>query len=814
MQNTATTTAPTELELQRFRSLPGTIDEFFRHLWEIHRLRYVGPEQLDLCDELSARLAVSAMTACRPILIGFPDSQTHRAAVLFATVLLRFWWSTKQQNRPTRVLYFGSHIGIRDQLDAVKVANLSVDLGTIFEETHLSRYDTGHLVAEPGTSSLPRVITVYSPADTRAVFASLPPDLIAIDVGVGKEAQWFTDAIGYAKAHGVPLVAWGENPLSGIFREFSSIGEVFTWPPQRRSEVLLDPNILFGTTLRPVTPIMPIGADAELYSDLLRSAIKLLANSRAQGRLAEHALATHWQYVRNLELLQIPVEIYEAEAPQYWGLRPLAHIQRACQQFQETCWQSAPTFASTLQAASALLDQALTNARATEPPLWRLLATICVDGPPDGSVRHLTFTSRARRDLFAYSLLARFNVSDDDLQSMNIELNIPEELWPDVIQQPGSHLIGTTIGVPSPSIAAKILPALLHDSLEFVVHRHQLASLERRLSEYGNRMYAHPITDTGDIEASPTERNHSLIFKRLPPSTIDLGKGQIRPVASMPKWVGVSAETEVAGLFDDLGRDDTVDASEDTSTRPTTTDQEPSRTEFTCETALQVEFDDGSRVLFAPDAQAHVIARKDGRQFAEERFVRALRTGDRIVFIQGQQRQNLYDLLVHRVHSHPAFQIHLVLVNRWQNDFISAFGRSTRIRTVQKLLDELQLCGSSLVSPLTLRNWLGRSTLCPDDEEDLRRLGEIFSLSFITQHYKKIAKAAGRIRGLHRGLANRLNRWLEEGAAIAKESDVIDNELGLKFSDFASSLAILRVRELREINGPFLRSGLGKLERN
>jgi hypothetical protein len=179
------------------------------------------------------------MTACRPILIGFPDSQTHRAAVLFATVLLRFWWSTKQQNRPTRVLYFGSHIGIRDQLDAVKVANLSVDLGTIFEETHLSRYDTGHLVAEPGTSSLPRVITVYSPADTRAVFASLPPDLIAIDVGVGKEAQWFTDAIGYAKAHGVPLVAWGENPLSGIFREFSSIGEVFTWPPQRRSEVLL-----------------------------------------------------------------------------------------------------------------------------------------------------------------------------------------------------------------------------------------------------------------------------------------------------------------------------------------------------------------------------------------------------------------------------------------------------------------------------------------------------------------------------------------------------------------------------------------------
>src|SRR5215472_8738449 len=116
MERTQPTTVRTEGALQRFRNLPGTVDEFFRHLWEEHRLRYVGPEQLDLCDELSARLAVSAMEARRPIMIGFPDAQTHRAAVLFATVLLRHWWDTRQRNRATRVLYFGSHIGIRDQL--------------------------------------------------------------------------------------------------------------------------------------------------------------------------------------------------------------------------------------------------------------------------------------------------------------------------------------------------------------------------------------------------------------------------------------------------------------------------------------------------------------------------------------------------------------------------------------------------------------------------------------------------------------------------------------------------------------------------
>src|SRR5579864_5006146 len=299
MQDTGTTTASTERELQQFRSLPGTIDEFFRHLWEEHRLRYVGPEQLDVCDELSARLAVSAMEARRPILIGFPDSQTHRAAVLFATVLLRFWWDSRQRNRPKKVLYLGSHIGIRDQLGAVKVANLSVDLGTIFEETHLSRHDTGQVASgESPSSGLPQVITVYSPADTAAVFASFPPDLIAVDIGARGEVQWFKDATNYSKTHGVPLVAWGQNPLSGPFREFSTFGEVFTWPPQRRPEVLTDPDILFRTAPRPATPIVPTGAHADRYSDLLRNATKILATTRPQGRLAEHALGTHWQYLR------------------------------------------------------------------------------------------------------------------------------------------------------------------------------------------------------------------------------------------------------------------------------------------------------------------------------------------------------------------------------------------------------------------------------------------------------------------------------------------------------------------------------------
>jgi hypothetical protein len=800
-------------KLQQFRSLAGTTDTFFHQRWEEHRLRYTGSEQLDLCDELSARLAAAAITDHRPILIAFPDCQDHRAAILFATVLLRFWWNTRKQNRRKTVIYLGSHIGIRDQLGAVKVANLPVDLGSIFEEMHLSRHDVVLTPPDEGNSVLPKVVTVYSPANLTAVFESCRPDLIAIDVGAREEARWFDEAVDYAKARSLPFVAWGENPLSSRFQEFSSKGQVFTWPPQRRAEVLADPAVLFNAPVRPVTPILPIGPDADRYSDLLRNAMKFLVAARAEGRLAEHALATHWQYLRILENLSVPIEMYEAEAPRYWGLRSITEVQRACQRFQETCWLAAPSFVSALQAATSLLDELVSVAKATEPPLWRLLPTVCIEGAPDDSFRNVTFTSRARRDMFAYALLARFNVSDDDLLAMGVQLNVPDELWKDLNRRDGPRLICTVIGVPSPAVDAKMLPVLLHDALEFVVYRHQVPSLKRRLFEYGQRLSAPILSRKNSGEPLRNGPAESASFSYLAPATIDLGKGQIKQIVAMPKWIETSADMEAADLFADSGRDDLVDSSEDAAARPSAFDEEGHSTELFLDTALRVEFDDESQVLFPPDATVHVITRKDGRQVAEERFVRALRSGDQIVFIQGQQRQNLYDLLIHRVHSHPAFQIHLTLVKRWQDDFISAFGRSTKIRSVQDLLDELRLRGSSLVSTLTLRNWLGRSTLCPDDPEDLRRLGETLNLRFVEQHYKRISKAAARIRGLHRGLAIRLNHWLEEGASVARESDIIDSELGLKFSDFASSLLILQVRDLQEIPGPFLRSALGVLER-
>ena len=89
-------------------------------------------------------------------------------------------------------------------------------------------------------------------------------------------------------------------------------------------------------------------------------------------------------------------------------------------------------------------------------------------------------------------------------------------------------------------------------------------------------------------------------------------------------------------------------------------------------------------------------------------------------------------------------------------------------------------------------------------------------MGFVEKHYKSISRAARRLRGLHRGLANKLNRWLRDQAAgniQNKYDDIIDAKLGLTFEDIRNSLLVLQVTKIENVPGPFLRSNLGQIKR-
>ena len=138
-------------------------------------------------------------------------------------------------------------------------------------------------------------------------------------------------------------------------------------------------------------------------------------------------------------------------------------------------------------------------------------------------------------------------------------------------------------------------------------------------------------------------------------------------------------------------------------------------------------------------------------------------------------------------------------------------------RDLNGLLRRMQAQGSQIISTQALLFWLRGMVLSPLDPNDLQRLAEVLNMSFVKQFHKFILQAANRLRGLHRGLSRKLNRWLAEhatGGEYKNDDDVIDPELGLTFGDVRSSLLVLRVIGIQNVAGPFLRDSLGRAQKD
>lgn len=202
----------------------------------------------------------------------------------------------------------------------------------------------------------------------------------------------------------------------------------------------------------------------------------------------------------------------------------------------------------------------------------------------------------------------------------------------------------------------------------------------------------------------------------------------------------------------------------------------------------------------------------------------ALRRGDHLLIIPFQRRQSLYDLVIGRVHGHPAIQLHLALIAKWHTELIRGLHEWSRDELLSRhgsarseaLLAEIRKRGSRLSSGLAVKFWITRATLCPSDPEDIRRVAEVLGLDWIKDNYRKISQAAIRIRGLHRGLANRLNHWLSDrarGLVDSHDSEIVDQETQLTFGDLRASFLVVEVLHATSIQGPFLRATLGMISK-
>lgn len=810
-------------------SIPLRSETAFNQLWDQGRLKYInGSRGGDRIDRANAHLACSTLERGLRLLVVLPDDLPQRAPLMFAAALVSQWWDSRNRGLAAgRVIYFGTRVGIREHLSHTRVGSLVLD--TVFPQFKPSprgRTRVGVRDARfPKGTELPKVVCAYSPVDPVALIEDYRPAWIAIDCGTESNIIWLPELLKHIHSHQIPLIAWSRNPLSEVVRDFEQLGDghVFRWPFHLPS----------ASDLR-IAPISVEGSD-DRFERCLHDAYRSLAKATAsceRGHLATDAIRIAWSLHRSLEQLAVPLELFEAEADHHWGIRRVTRLLAGAHRFIEALPSDHRQFSQHLSDALSSHEQILQVLRGSDPPLWAALRQLCIEDAPTGGTRLIVFSSKARKQMFALALLARFNIAEDDLKELKVSLHSITELQrkhltlgqelissPDSVSDQGSELtdVGSVLmtGLPSVTLSTRMLPLLLLGGFDALMYSFQVPVLARRVEDWNASL---------SYSAAAAEEVVVARSGKMPPTSsllcdpvITFGGQQVFSVATGGTTTTPTNQPVIPPL-DDIAEVSWLlaeDDDEDTGRNDTGTFRSEEEVVWAQE-AVEIRFSGGWRGLFALNDTLNVVKQGPDGERVEEQFIRSVRVGDQILFIHGQKRQNLYDLVISRVHNHPAIEIHLALIAKWQEEFAQAFRvRQARGWTVDDVLIRIQARGSSITTSQTIRLWLSGSILAPEDPDDLLRLAESMEMSFVSQYYSRISRAAQRIRGLHRGLSIRLNRWLRERATGETDSDleVFDEELGLSFQDFRDSLAILRIEGLAKVSGPFLWHTLGTIER-
>lgn len=809
------------------------------------RLRLAFAESaLDCVDIRSACLVGGALARNQSVCVGLPDAHPRRPAFLFAYALLSHWWKAREftaDHRP--VLYCGVEIGIREQLSQVSVSGMFGSLADVFSQTHLARgsHIVDHSSGANRAVDLPAVVTAYSPADPHALLEQLRPAWIAVDFSNAPSLSWLRELLETARLKGMPVVGWGTNPLSDALRQFEA-HRVLRWPSVRafgargtfakdeRTELLFQPYIVTK-----ISPIIPVAGYLSTHNDALAQASQLLQPlSKAKlGTVLHSAVQQHWRLVRAVESLAVPLPLYEAEASKFWGLAPIERLESICAHLRSMLDNHHHEQALTLENVGRLLDVAIGVLKETGPPLWTALTALVHQEAPAGDARVFVFPTKSRKELFILSLLANLNIVEGDLVELRNWVMTLEELGSlepecspltaDRIVPKTLSILPTFVGMPSALHLPKLTPVLLAEETAILVHGHQRRLLNYRIGQLSRDMSA-------DIDAASTliadlvplagpEPGMSVQKRVVSAAVIALEVEGPRPKQSGSEtpaslWIPGSESDEIDRLFEADESDQEAQDNPDVQAEPV------HDIGAYLDSAWEIEFSGGWRGVFEPSDRLNVVS---GATIGA-RYVRALRPKDTVLIIPHQRRQTLYSLVISRVHQHKNMQVPLALLRRWHDELRSGFDRWRQrgaffisdADAAALLLAEIRKLGSGLRSGLAIQFWVRNVTLAPDDKEDLRRVAEVLGLAFTREHYARIDAAASRIRGLHRGLSIRLKHWLEDrakGMAESHDAVLLDKDLGLTFGDIRASFVIADIVRIHEVQGTFLRSALGVVER-
>ena len=812
--------------------LESSKDTFFSQVWGNKRLQYEdGAIHVDEVDIHSAQLACAAQSQQKPILIVLPDELPHRIPVLFATLLLRQAFNNVNYNGdPQNVVYFGLMASIRDHLSKTYCSEFC--LKEIFNQINLKKTSGSNLPKHDFQNSLPYVIFSNMPTDPGNILDTYLPAWCFIDLGNGERLKWFPLCLEMLQQKHIPAVACIQNPLSNAIQQCEDANwQVFRWPYTtytkiHDSDVSIQPLILKGETVE---------AHSEQYQRVYQNLYK--QSKKVNGKFASDSLKIVRQYASSLEQLNVPYKFYESESQRFYGIYSLSDSQKTAQHFVEVLQNDNSQLGVPLYTACEALNQIHQQLQSMkEPPLWQTLCNFCLPELEEDSLRLLVFPSEARKKLFALALLAYHNFSTEDLASINVWLVSLRRFnqWQrmreyrhlsaeaDSSDMPPTEKLWHPLLVGIPYQDTKYTALLRCGLLDVLVYQHQTKALQYTINQWNKAI---------DNEHPDNIKALSVLNSDIQQLSIRVNNCTVqRVVITTPRqWVVEESEEVILPETKELFRiPDQVNeiawlmhAGDNVPTEEQILlDQTSENTQITTYNAITTDqvtyivFREGFHVRFPQNATVQLVSKTDTGRYLDERSVRSVRVNDVVMFIHGQNRQNLYELIMSRVHTHPSIALYVNLIQKWQEEIAEGASRSNL--GPNEILNQMQQHGSQLQTPQAIQFWIDGRVLCPQDLLDLQRIAEILSMPFTQQYYQEIGRAATRLRGIHIALSRRLNQWLQQDAVATSPDqidDFIDPKLGITFNDFHDALQLLTVKEIKQENGIFLISDLGQLSK-
>lgn len=816
-------------------TLPITKELFFQQLWKEGRLIYSdSPDLVDSIDEVNAKIICTALQKGISSVIVLPDDTIHRGALMFGTALLKSAVECiEHQEENHRVLYFGTSIGFKYSLSKTAVKNLPLD--SVFTYTQVAgKYDRFKNYKRSDTMSdfLPEVICIYHPDNPEEFVQIYNPDWIAIDCGKDIEIDWLNGLLQYCKKKGKPVIAWSQNGFSNIVELFEKYdGKVYYVPPKNRNTIQKNiGQLLIDTEPCHLQPILfshnkVREIDFKLYNSkgILRS-----LNEPNLSTLKKDALKTCWIFLRAVERLSIPVSIYNAEASVFRYVYSFDSMTSTLRRYSELISKDNSIFSQKIEQFSSILNGILADFENSQPPYWSALSNYCIDSPPEGSIRVLVFPKRHQKQIFAYTLLSKFNIREDELfddcrtmlRTLK-EIANPSHADNDIYS---NHIIiPLVVGLPDFYNRHMFYEVINKWHTEVLIYPHQIGILKailKSFSEVEQQQLKRSIntlrilSNRHDNIQFPSINERYFLCDKFIEAEIELDNISHNTSDESDKLIDIGdLHTELSQLLETGDRDE-EDSEYLMSINVATSEEEKRDEGLLIEKAIEIIFHGNCRLVVGGNEQVSIV--KQGK--TDKIYVGALRVDDKVILIENQSRQSLYDLILARVHNHPSLEIHLGMLKKWKEDFYLGY---TKWKTenpnngLWNFLQMLQVNGSRITTALTVNNWVNGYVMRPQDEEDLRRIGEILNLKFLKENYNKVNNAASRIVGIHIRLSRKLNNWIESKASDYQKDDaeLIDDELGLTFGELRGSIKVLRVKSIREINTPTLRTHLGRLER-